>query len=171
MKLDRSRAAVRKRHAEWFKAYVEDGQSTHAIAAAAGMRHHTTVYNGIMAHARRIGLKVSRLEDLTKPREDGPSIDWSDFSWHVRYWRERLDLTEEEAASRAAISRTALRNAEQGRTIESVTMLALCSAIPLNPLAFFSNPSKSNPTKESCHDRNIASRTPPAFKTRPTCAA
>ncbi|SNY93401.1 hypothetical protein SAMN04515647_3696 [Cohaesibacter sp. ES.047] len=166
MKLDRSRAATRQRHAAWFKAHVEDGQSTHAIAAACDLKHHTTVYNGILAHAKRIGLKVSRLEDLTKPREGGPSVDWSDFSGHVRYWRECLDLTEEEAASRAAISRTALRNAEQGRTLESVTMLALCKAIPLNPISFF-----LNPTKESSHDRNHSKATPPAFKTRPTRAA
>nr|WP_321459628.1 helix-turn-helix transcriptional regulator [uncultured Cohaesibacter sp.] len=147
---DRSKTATQARHKAWFAAYVDEGKSTHAIAAAWGLKNHTTIYNGIMAHARRRGMRVARLDDLRAARPCGPVVDWSDFSWHVRRWRERLSLSENAAAARIGISRTALRNAEAGRNLESVILLAICSAISLNPLLFFS----IQPDKESCHDND-----------------
>ena len=160
--IDRSQTTTHARHKAWFDAYLDGGKSTHAIAAEWGLKNHTTVYNGIMAHARRAGLHVARLDDLRDARTEGPAIDWSDFSWHVRRWRQQLGLSETSAADRVGISRTALRNAEAGRKLESVILLALCRAISLNPLLFFSiltdkesshAPSHSTQTAKHAQDR------------------
>lgn len=141
MILDRSKSATRARHADWYQKYVYQGLSTHQIASMAGLNNHTTVYNGILSHARRAKMRVARLEDLRSrsvSQDFGPRVDWHDFSWHVRRWREQSELTEATAAKKAGISRTALRNAEAGRTLEATTLLALCVAANVNPLLFFS---------------------------------
>lgn len=165
--IDRSQTTTHARHKAWFDAYLHQGKSTHAIAAEWGLKNHTTIYNGIMAHARRVGIHAARLDDLRAARTDGPAIDWSDFSWHVRRWRQALGLSETAAADRVGISRTALRNAEAGRKLESVILLALCNALSLNPLLFFSILT----SKEACHDLDHATQTDSHTKDhQPACA-
>lgn len=139
--LDRSRAATRRRHGDWFSRYVQDGQSTHEIAKADGLCNHTTVYNGIMSHAQRKGLRVASLNELRgAPDPTAPSISWPKFAEAVRRYRTSRNLSEQEAAECVHISRTAWRNAEAGRTLESVTLLAICAALKLNPLTFYTQP-------------------------------
>lgn len=70
----------------------------------------------------------------------GWQIDQGAFALFVHVWRERLKLTDRQAAQEAGVSASIICRAEQQKTLSAANYLALCLWMGSDPYAFLLDP-------------------------------
>ena len=72
-----------------------------------------------------------------EPKEEGRPLD-PKLQVHVREYRERLDLTQEELAHKAGVTRNTIHNVERGTTAPNILVaLAIAAALGVAVTALF----------------------------------
>lgn len=129
----RSRQFVRARHDVAFRVFTETDVTLEQVASVIGRSDHTTAINSILQGARRRGRPVARVSDLRKAHAD--PVDWTKLAYLAAAFRERRGLTLDQAGLRCGVGRGEWRKVERGRSVSAGTVLLVCRAIGLDPLA------------------------------------
>nr|WP_295465242.1 helix-turn-helix domain-containing protein [Mesorhizobium sp.] len=103
------------------------------VAKLIGRGDHSAAIHAILAGARRRGIMAARVSDLRE--SGGEDLDWIKLAYQAAGFRSACGLTQVQAAARAGISRTEWRKVENGRAVSAATLLRICRAIAVDPLA------------------------------------
>lgn len=103
------------------------------VAKLIGRGDHSAAIHAILAGARRRGIMAARVSDLRE--SGGEDLDWVKLAYQAAGFRSACGLTQVQAAARAGVSRTEWRKVENGRAVSAATLLRICRAINVDPLA------------------------------------
>lgn len=103
------------------------------VAKLIGRGDHSAAIHAILAGARARGIMAARVSDLRE--SSGEDLDWVKLAYQAAGFRSACGLTQAQASARAGVSRGEWRKVENGRAVSAATLLRICRAIAVDPLA------------------------------------